>query len=121
MKLFEVIRPSDKAAERAKHAAKEDAMRTRVVKAYVRGLTSPQFKPHPNDLNRWLFGKGISDETARKELEVWIGAIGHMINVNPSEDPKGKHFRAFSHHINIPGEMVDFVCGGGVLPEIKKK
>jgi len=121
MKLFEVIRPSDKAEERAKIAAKEDAMRNRVIKAYVRGLTSPQYKPHPNDLNRWLFGKGISDEDAMKELEVWITAVGHMINVNPNADPKGNDFRAFSHHINIPPDMVDFVCCGGKLPEIKKK
>src|ERR1035437_588363 len=120
MKLFEVIRPSDKAAERAKLAAKEEAMRTRVVKAYVRGLTSPQYKPHPNDLNRWLFKLGTNDEDAVRELEVWTAAVGSMVNVNPNEDPKGDNFRAFSHHINVPCEMVDFVCGGGKLPEIKK-
>ncbi len=120
MKLFEVTRPSDKAAERAKHAAKEDAMRTRVIKAYIRGLTSPQYKPHHNDLNRWLFGLGQSDEESIKELEVWTTAIGHMANVNPNGE-KGDDFRAFSHHINIPYEMVDFVCNGGKLPEPPKK
>ena len=120
MKLFEVIRPSDHAAEREKHAAKEDAMRTRVIKAYVRGITSPQYKPHPKDLNRWLFGLGYSDEAARQELEVWTTAIGHMANVNPNGE-KGDDFRAFSHHINIPSDMVDFVCAGGKLPEVKKK
>lgn len=125
MKLYEVIRHSDRTAEqeklKAKIAAKEDAMRKRVINAYVRGLTAPQYKPHPNDIGKWLFGKGHSDEDAVKELEAWVTGVGHMAGVNPfAEDPKGDDFRAFSHHINIPGDMVEFVCCGGKLPEEPK-
>jgi hypothetical protein len=120
MKLVEVVRPSDKAAERAKIAAKQEAMRNRVVNAYVRGLTAPQYKPHANDVSRWLFGIGLSDEEAMNELKAWTTGVGFMVNVDPNEDPKGTAFRTFSHFINVPHEMVDFVCNGGILEEPKK-
>lgn len=120
MKIFEVTRPSDKAAERAKLAAKQEAMRNRVVAAYVRGLTAPQYKPHANDVGQWLFGIGITDEAAMKELEVWTTAVGFMVNANPNETPKNQAFKAFSHSIGVPAEMVQFVCSGGVIEEPKK-
>lgn len=123
MKLFEVIRPSDKAEERAKIAAKEDAMRARVVKAYVRGMTAPQYKPHIKDVEYWLFGKGSADSEAIEELKSWAGAICSLVKVtinDPRDAADHEGFRIFSHHIDVPLEMVDFVCGGGVLPEVKK-
>lgn len=121
MKLYEVTRPSDKAAERAKIAAKQEAMRNRVVNAYVRGLTAPQYKPHANDVSNWLFGIGLTDADAMRELEVWTTAVGAMVDVNPNETPKGKAFKAFSYSIDIPPEMVEFVCNSGILEEPKKK
>lgn len=133
MKLYEVIRRSDRVADAEKEkaklaaakqkqkeriAAKEESMRERVIKAYIRGLSAPQYKPHQNDIGRWLFGKGDSDQAAVKELEAWITGVGHMAGANPiGEDPKGDNFRAFSHHINIPGDMVEFVCNGGIYTE----
>lgn len=120
MKLTEVTRPSDKAAEREKLAAKQEAMRNRVVNAYVRGLTAPQYKPHANDVCRWLFGIGQSDEEAMNELLAWTAAVGFMVDVDPNQEPKGADFKAFSQSINIPHDMIDFVCSGGLIEEPKK-
>lgn len=123
MKLLEVTRPSDKAAERAKQAAKEEAMTKRTVAAYVRALTAPQYKPHARDMEQWLFGGGPGDTEALEELRVWTDAIGFMIGVKPNDkDDKDheQHFRVFSHHLDIPDELVDFVCNEGELPEVDK-
>ena len=127
MKLLEVTRPSDKAAERVKLAMKEESMRKRVVNAYVRGLKAPQYNPHVRDVEFWLFGgSGLNDPDSLKELEVWADAIAFMVRVNPlgarmSWLDDQDQFRTFSHHINVPHEMVDFVCSGGSLPEEIKK
>lgn len=121
MKIFEVIRPSDRSAERAKQAQKEEAMRQRVVKAYTRALTAPQYKPHANDVERWLFGGGPTEDTeAMEELRVWTDAIGHMVKVkvNDTENDEDKEsFRTFSQYLDIPHDMVDFVCNEGQFPE----
>lgn len=123
MKLHEVVtRTSDRAAEREKHEKKEAAMRDKAVKAYVRGLTAPQYHPHYNDISNWLFGKGDSDDEAVQELKAWVTAIGRMADVDPfEEDPFDDDFKAFSHHIDIPADIVEFVIDGGKLPEEKKK
>ena len=68
--------------------------------------------------NLYVYDESKQSAEKLKELEAWISGVGHMAGVNPySEDPKGDDFRAFSHHINIPGDMVEFVCCGGKLPE----
>lgn len=120
MKLDEVTRPSDKAAERAKLAAKEEAMRKRVVNAYVRALTAPQYKPHPNDVEKWLFGGGPQESDELQELKVWTDAIGFMVKVKVNDtlaDRDDESFRTFSQYLDIPYEMVDFVCAEGQFPE----
>lgn len=112
MKLNEVVRPSDRAAERAKEVKKEEAIRKRVVSAYVRALTAPQFKPHATDVEQWLFGGG-TDSTALKDLEIWTDAIGAMVDVQPNDKSVfdyEKQFRIFSHHLDIPHDLVDQVC-----------
>lgn len=121
MKIFEVIRPSDRSAERAKQAQKEDAMRQRVVKAYTRALTAPQFKPHANDVERWLFGEGAAEDSeALDDIRVWTDAIGHMVKVKVNDtanDEDAKSFRTFSQFLDIPHDMVDFVVAKGQFPE----
>lgn len=128
MRLLEVTRPSDKAAERAKHAAKEEAFKKRVVASYVGKLKAPQYTPHPRDVEVWLFG-GKGDEEAMKELQVWTDAVAFMAGVTdlnqqlPGREPEVPHeaFRTFSHFIDIPHDLVDFVCAGGHLDEEPKK
>jgi hypothetical protein len=121
MKIFEVIRPSDRSKERAKQAAKEEAMRKRVVQAYTRALTAPQYKPHPRDVEHWLFGGGPSEDTeAMEELKVWTDAIGFMVKVKVNDtmnDEDKESFRTFSQYLDIPHDMVDFVCNEGQFPE----
>lgn len=123
MKIFEVIRPSDRSKERAKKAAKEEAMRKRVVTAYTRALTAPQYKPHPRDVEHWLFGGGPSEDTeAMEELKVWTDAIGFMVKVKVNDtmhDEDKESFRTFSQYLDIPHDMVDFVCSEGQFPEGK--
>lgn len=123
MKLLEVTRPSDKAAERAKIAAKEEAMRKRVVVTYTRALTANKiFQPHPVDVEKWLFGGGPQTDLM-DELVVWTDAIGYLVKVKPNDKEAPDHetaFRTFSNYLDIPHDMVDFVCNGGQL-EVEEK
>lgn len=124
MKLYEVVRPSDKAAERAKQAAKEEAMKTRVVAAYTRALTAPQYKPHVRDVETWLFGGNNDDSEAMEELKAWTQAIGKLVNVDINDtinDENTESFRVFSQYLDIKHEFVDFVCSKGQFPEESKK
>ncbi len=117
MRLDEVTRPSDLAAERAKEEAKIEAMKKRVVAAYTRALTAPQYKPHASDVSHWLFGGGPADPHSMKELTVWTDAIGFMVKVTPSNDSVGgdRHgFRVLSSHLGIPHDLVDFACDPGL-------
>lgn len=122
MRLDEVSRTSDRSKVRAKLAAKEDAMRARVVKTYTRALTAPQYKPHIRDVEKWLFGGGADDTEAMEELKVWTHAIGFMVRVNINDtihDEDKESFRTFSQYLDIPHDMVDFVCNEGQFPERK--
>jgi len=119
MKLDEVIRSSERTAaqeQKEKEAAKLETYRERVVQAYVRGLSAPQYKPHANTVSLWLFGKRFdfySVKSARinddlERLIIWVNAIAHVIGHDPVNDEAT--FRALSYHLEISHEFVDFVC-----------